>query len=98
MPGVDDEPTCAAPPGALRPRIDRNRCTGRSDCVAVCPYGVFALGLLPPDQRGGLSLPGRLKGFAHGWKQSFAVRAEACRGCGLCVDNCPERAIRLERA
>jgi ferredoxin len=31
----------------------------------------------------------------HGWKQAFAVNADACRACGLCVEACPEKAIRL---
>jgi len=37
---------------------------------------------------------GRLKVFAHGGRQAFAVRADACHACGLCVA-CPERAIQL---
>jgi NAD-dependent dihydropyrimidine dehydrogenase PreA subunit len=28
---------------------------------------------------------------------TFAVRADACHGCGLCVAACPEDAIRLAR-
>src|SRR5437764_872998 len=32
---------CRAAPGAWRPRVNRGKCEGKSDCVAVCPYGVF---------------------------------------------------------
>jgi ferredoxin len=32
---------CAAAPGVYVPRVDRSRCEGKGDCVAVCPYGVF---------------------------------------------------------
>jgi NAD-dependent dihydropyrimidine dehydrogenase PreA subunit len=42
-------------------------------------------------------LLGRLKALAHGGKQAFAVSAEACHACGLCVKACPENAIRLVR-
>ena len=32
---------CGAEPGAFLPRIDRNSCEGKKDCVEVCPYDVF---------------------------------------------------------
>jgi NAD-dependent dihydropyrimidine dehydrogenase PreA subunit len=85
-------------PGLLAPRIDRNRCEGKADCVRVCPYEVFELGVLSRADRAALSLVGKLKAFAHGGRQAFAVRAEACHGCGLCVAACPEHAVTLERA
>jgi len=88
---------CTQPPGLFAPVIDRARCEGKADCVVICPYDVFDLGILPPEDREGLPLMAKVKGFVHGWKQSFAVRAEACRACGLCVKACPEKAIRLEK-
>jgi NAD-dependent dihydropyrimidine dehydrogenase PreA subunit len=79
------------------PAIDRNRCEGKEDCVRVCPYSVFEIGTLSAEDRRGLSLVGRIKAFAHGGKQAFAVRGEDCHACGLCVTACPEKAIRLVR-
>lgn len=93
----DPLPECKGA-GLLAPVIDRNRCEGKADCVRVCPYDVFELGVLSPAERSALSLVGKLKAFAHGGRQAFAVRADACHGCGLCVDACPEKAIRLARA
>jgi 4Fe-4S ferredoxin len=84
--------------GQLVPLIDRNHCEGKADCLRVCPYNVFELRVLTPAERAGLSLVGRLKAFVHGGKQAFAVRAEQCHACGLCVTECPERAIKLGRA
>lgn len=80
------------------PVIDRNRCEGKAACVAVCPTRVFVIGVLPREQRRGLSLRGRLKGFGHGWKQAFTPNAPACEACGKCVEACPEQAIALARA
>ena len=88
---------CAQNPGVFRPMIDRNRCEGKEDCVAVCPYQVFSMGTVSPEQRRGLTLTGKLKGYAHKWHQSFALNATACHACGLCVAACPEKAISLSR-
>ena len=84
--------------GQLEPLIDRNHCEGKADCVRVCPYGVFELRVLAPEERAQLSFVGRMKAFVHGGKQAFAVHADQCHACGLCVRECPERAIKLVRA
>jgi 4Fe-4S ferredoxin len=91
------EANCSQEAGPLAPVIDRNRCEAKADCVEVCPFQVFEIRKLTPEERSGLSLIGRLKLFAHGGKQAFAVRAEDCHSCGLCVTACPEKAIRLAR-
>lgn len=88
---------CKRDAGEVAPVINRDRCEGKAACVDVCPYGVFVLGVLPVAERRSLSLRGKIKGFAHGWKQAFAVNADACHACGLCVAACPETAIVLRR-
>ncbi|HUO92190.1 MAG TPA: ferredoxin family protein [Rhizomicrobium sp.] len=89
---------CKQPAGVVRPEINRSRCEGKEDCVRVCPYDVFEIRTLTKDERRALPFFARLKAAAHGNRQAFAVRAEACHACGLCVQACPERAIRLVRA
>jgi NAD-dependent dihydropyrimidine dehydrogenase PreA subunit len=83
--------------GVLAPVIDRDRCEGKQDCVRVCPYHVFEIHTLSSADKSTLSLLGRVKAWAHGNRQSFAVRAGDCHACGLCVTACPEDAITLER-
>jgi 4Fe-4S ferredoxin len=90
-----DASRCADEPGRFAPRIDRNRCEAKADCVRVCPYHVFEIRPLSSEEKRGLSWVGRLKTFAHGGKQAFAVKADECHACGLCVKACPENAIRL---
>lgn len=92
-----DTASCKQAPGAFAPVIDRNRCEGKGDCVQMCPRNVFTLGVLPESERGGLSFIGKVKGFAHGWKQAFMPNVGACEACGLCVSACPEDAITLKR-
>ena len=86
---------CKQPPGVVAPAIDRTRCEGKENCVAVCPYDVFEMRVLTKDEKRALPFFARLKAAAHGNRQAFAVLAEACHACGLCVQACPERAIRL---
>lgn len=92
-----DPVSCSQTAGTVVPVIDRNRCEGKAACVAVCPTRVFVVGVLAKDARGGLSLRGRLKGFAHGWKQALIADPDACEACGRCVAACPEKAITLAR-
>lgn len=82
---------------ATYPVIDRNACEGKAECVALCPVNVFAMGVLPAEQRNALTFRGKVKGLVHGWRQAFAVNAESCEACGLCVKHCPEKAISLVR-
>ena len=90
--------SCAEAGGNLVPVIDRNRCEGKEDCVKVCPYEVFSMGVLSPQERGALSLIGRAKGYFHGYRQAYVVNPQHCHACGLCVQACPEKAIKLRSA
>jgi NAD-dependent dihydropyrimidine dehydrogenase PreA subunit len=88
---------CKAEPGAFRPIVDPNRCEGKRDCEAVCPYDVFEVGRISDSDFRALGLLGKLKSLAHGRKTALTPRASACQACGLCVVSCPEHAIRLEK-
>jgi NAD-dependent dihydropyrimidine dehydrogenase PreA subunit len=88
---------CRAEPGLYAPVIDRERCEAKADCVAVCPYGVFEVRSIEREDFRGLSLLGKLKSVAHRRRSAYAVSADACQACGLCVVACPEKAITLVR-
>ncbi|RVT52821.1 ferredoxin family protein [Rubrivivax albus] len=89
---------CRQAPGLFIPRINRNRCEGKGPCVEACPLDVLAMGLLGPAERSGLSWVGRIKALAHGHRQAFVVRPEACAACGDCIRACPKHAITLTRS
>jgi 4Fe-4S ferredoxin len=85
------------PAADLVPVIDRNRCEGKSDCVRVCPYDVFEVRRIDPDDYAKLSFLGKLKSIAHRRQTAYTPRSDACEACGLCVQACPEKAIQLRR-
>ncbi len=89
---------CKHPPGLFVPVVDRGKCEGKEDCVRVCPYQVFEIRVLTREQKGELRFIARMKALAHGNRQAFAVRADACHACARCVVACPEHAITLRRA
>ncbi len=88
---------CKQEPGVFIPVVNRERCEGKAECAAVCPYDVFTIGILPKEGRTSLSFMGKIKGFAHGWKQALVTNSAACRECGECVKYCPDKAITLKR-
>jgi NAD-dependent dihydropyrimidine dehydrogenase PreA subunit len=89
--------SCKAAPGELVPRVDRRRCEGKKDCVAVCPYHVFEVRTIDESEWRALPLLPRLKLWAHGKQTAYTPHADACQACGLCVKACPENAITLVR-
>ena len=86
---------CKGAPGRVAPVVDRNRCEAKADCVRVCPYDVFEIRSLAPEDRASLSLLGKLKAWAHGNRQAYVVRPAECHACQLCIEACPEQALRL---
>jgi len=92
-----DTSSCKQPPGTVAPVIDSLKCEGKEDCVRVCPYDVFEVRKLTPDERGSLPFFARIKVAVHGGKQAFVIHGDQCHSCGLCVAACPEKAIRLAR-
>ena len=93
----DSPAGCKAAAGAFRPVVNRKRCEGKAECVAVCPYDVFEVRTIEAADWAALPLLAKAKVWAHGKKSAYAVRAEACQACGLCVAACPEDAITLAR-
>jgi NAD-dependent dihydropyrimidine dehydrogenase PreA subunit len=87
--------TCRPKAGDLRPVIDLARCEGKADCLRVCPYDVFEVRVATSAERQSLGVLSQLRSLAHGHKKAFTLHADQCHAYGLCVEACPETAIRL---
>jgi 4Fe-4S ferredoxin len=94
---TDASANCKFEAGIVSPRVDPLRCEAKGPCVAICPYSVLTIQLVPAEQKATLPLMGRFKLFVHGGRQAFVQAKEACHGCGLCVQVCPEKALTLRR-
>ncbi|MBK5106117.1 MAG: ferredoxin family protein [Burkholderiales bacterium] len=88
-------PSCGEFSGKIAPVIDRNRCEGSGACVQVCPFKVFEIRKLDPQDRSKLSVRGKLRAWAHGGKQAYLANPRDCHTCRLCIDACPETALEL---
>jgi len=86
---------CKAAPGSWRVEVNRNKCEGKKDCVAVCPYDVFEVRRIDDADFAKLGFLGKLKSRAHGRQTVYTPRMDACRACGLCAVACPEKALTL---
>ena len=76
--------------------IDLNSCSGETDCIPFCPYDVLEMRPISLEDKEKLNLKGKIKTFFN--KQKAYVRdASLCHACGMCVQVCPERAIKLTK-
>lgn len=85
---------CDETGGKLYPVVNFNNCGAKGDCIRVCPYDVFAVLPIKPEDKQLLSLKGKLKTFFFK-KKAYVVQPENCHACGLCIQACPEKAIKL---
>ena len=69
--------------GGVVAQVDEEKCVACLTCVRICPYDV-------PQIRVDFSGVGGIVGAAY-------IEPAQCHGCGICVSECPARAIQLLR-
>jgi NAD-dependent dihydropyrimidine dehydrogenase PreA subunit len=89
-----DYSNCSDSAEKLMPIVNFNSCAGKADCVAVCPYDVFEMQPISKEDKAKLNLKGQIKTFFFKQK-AYVINPDQCHSCGLCVQVCPENAIKL---
>jgi 4Fe-4S ferredoxin len=89
--------SCKQAAGVFHPVVNRGDCEGKKECEEVCPYDVFQVRIIDDADFAKLSFFQKLKVRAHGKLSAYTPKEADCRACGLCVDACPEDAIKLQR-
>ncbi|MCU0429960.1 MAG: 4Fe-4S dicluster domain-containing protein [Cytophagaceae bacterium] len=92
----DSTAPCDPEGGKLVPRINMNNCGGKEDCIPACPYDVLEMRTISNEDRTSLNVKGKLKTFFNSQK-AYVVAPDLCHACGICVQVCPEKAIKLIR-
>lgn len=69
--------------------VDKEVCKACGKCIAICPKGIISM--VPKKASTLVACSSKDKG-------PIAMKAcsVACIGCGICVKNCPEQAIKVE--
>jgi NAD-dependent dihydropyrimidine dehydrogenase PreA subunit len=87
---------CDETSGKVYPIINLSNCGGKEDCVPACPYDVLEMRPIADDDRLTLNFKGKIKTFFKPNK-AYVTDPDLCFACGLCVQVCPEKAIKLAR-
>ncbi len=83
--------------GILTPVISLSKCEGKGPCVPVCPHNVIEMRIITPEEFQMLTFTGKLKTWVHGKEKAYVINPNDCHTCGLCVQACPEKAIKLKK-
>jgi NAD-dependent dihydropyrimidine dehydrogenase PreA subunit len=86
---------CDKQNGKLIPLVNFNSCGAKEDCVAVCPYDVFEMRPITLEDKVKLNLKGKIKTLFFKNK-AYLTNPTLCHACDLCVQACPENAIKLK--
>lgn len=68
----------------FKPIIDHERCTRCLLCWAYCPEGIIKI------------VDGKyITKAGRAWEFSLEIGYDHCKGCGICAEECPVKAIAM---
>ena len=85
----------------VRPVIDHDRCLpspfGKADCIEECSENIIELQKFDKTRKKNFSIGRKFLVFLHRGRQAFVISPENCVACGVCVQVCPKKAIKLKK-
>lgn len=97
MANKEQQAHCDEEGGKLKPVVNFSDCGAKEDCVIVCPYDVFEMRPITEEDKATLNFKGKIKTFFDK-RKAYLTDPALCHACGLCVQACPEKAIKLRKA
>jgi ferredoxin len=87
-------------PSGFQPVVEVESCNGCARCRRVCPVEAISLAPSTPAEvgdAGDADEPGAAGETAPEGRHVAVIDYQRCIGCGVCVDSCRPRSLRLER-
>ncbi len=88
----------------MKPEVDREKCIGCATCLPFCPDACIEMVECNKEQEKKAKLPARIATPAHttsvsmpGGRSVAGVDFEWCKGCGVCAQVCPVKAILMKK-
>ena len=76
----------------IKPEVDKGKCIGCTTCVAFCPDACIEMVEYKKEQEKKTKLPARIA-----TRSVAGVDYEFCKGCGVCAQVCPVKAITMKK-